>query len=64
MGYFRTFGNVAHFKIVGPDMTRLEERSCLGTFLGYKPGTMGYWVYEPISKCMHITHDMWFEEER
>ena len=40
--YFRTFGCVAHVKLVGPGVTKLADRSRPGIFLGYKPGTKGY----------------------
>lgn len=62
--YFRTFGCVAHVKLVGPGVTKLADRTCPGIFLGYEPGTKGYRVYDPVSKRLYITRDVRFEEDR
>ena len=62
--YFRTFGCVAHVKLVGPGVTKLADRSRPGIFLGYEAGTKGYRVYDPIGKRLYITRDVRFEEDR
>lgn len=61
--YFRTFGCVAHVKLVGPGVTKLADRSRPGIFLGYEAGTKGYRVYDPVGKRLYITRDVRFEEE-
>ena len=37
--YFRTFGCVAHVKLVKPNLKKLDDRSVPMVFFGYEPGS-------------------------
>jgi hypothetical protein len=62
--YFRTFGCVAHMKIVGPGMNKLSDRSRSGVFVGYEEGSKAYRVFDPVENKLYITRDVVFEEEK
>jgi transposase InsO family protein len=61
--HLRTFGCVAHVKDTRSHLCKLNDRSKPSIFVGYEPGSMAYHVYDPASKCIHITRDMVFDEE-
>ena len=62
--HLRTFGCVAHVKKVGPGISKLSDRSTMMVFIGYETGTKGYRFYEPVTKKLHISRDVMFEENR
>ena len=45
--HLRTFECVAHVKIVGPRLKKLDDRSKSMVFIGYEPGSKAYHVYDP-----------------
>jgi hypothetical protein len=61
--HLRTFGCVAHVKNVGPNMKKLDDRSRPMIFVGYKPGSKAYRVYDPAARRVHISRDVIFDEE-
>jgi hypothetical protein len=62
--YFRTFGCVAYFKVVGPGLTKLSDRARAGVFVGYEDGAKAYRVFDPIGNRLHITRDVIFQEDQ
>ena len=62
MHHLRTFGCVAHVKTVGPGVSKLSDRSTKMVFVGYETGTKGYHVYDPMTKRLHVSRDVIFEE--
>jgi hypothetical protein len=62
--YLRTFGCVAHVKKAGPGISKLSDRSSQMVFVGYESGTKGYRFYDPVTKKLHISRDVIFEENR
>lgn len=64
VGYFQTFGCLAHVKKLGPATTKLLDRSAPMVFLGYEEGSKAYRVFDPVLKKLHITRDVVFEEEK
>ena len=60
--HLRTFGCVAHVKTVGPGVSKLSDRSTKMVFVGYETGTKGYRVYDPMTKRLHVSRDVIFEE--
>ena len=62
MHHLRTFGCVAHVKTVGPGVSKLSDRSTKMVFVGYETGTKGYRVYDPMTKRLHVSRDVIFEE--
>lgn len=61
--HLKTFGCVAHVKVVGPGITKLSDRSLKMVFLGYESGTKGYWVFDPENNRLHVSRDVVFEED-
>jgi len=61
--HMKTFGCVAHVKVVGPGITKLSDRSIKMVFLGYESGTKGYRVFDPVKNQLHVSRDVVFEEE-
>jgi hypothetical protein len=51
--YFRTFGCVAYYKVVGPGLTKLSDRAHVGVFVGYEDGAKAYRVFDPIGNRLH-----------
>jgi len=60
--HLRTFGSVVYVKKVGPGISKLSDRSTKMVFIGYETGTKGYRVYDPVTKKLHISRDVIFEE--
>jgi transposase InsO family protein len=60
--YLRTFGFVAHVKVVKPNQSKLDDRSRAMVLFGYEPGSKAYRVYDPVAKRIHVTRDMVFDE--
>jgi hypothetical protein len=58
----RTFGCVAHVKNTRPNLKKLEDRSTSMIFIGYEPGSKAYGVYDPVSKKVHVSRDVIFDE--
>lgn len=61
--FLRTFGCIALFKVVQPNLKKLEDRSRPTVFLGYVDGSKAYKCYDPVTKQVHVTHDVVFDEE-
>jgi hypothetical protein len=61
--HLRTFGCVAHVKIVGPRLKKLDDRSRSMVFVGYEPGSKAYRVYDPTSQRVHVSRDVIFDED-
>ena len=62
--HLRTFGCVAYAKRNGPGVTKLADRSILGVFLGYEPGTKGYRVFYPVNEKLMLSRDVVFDEKK
>lgn len=62
--FFRTFGCVAHVKVTGGHIRKLDDRSTPMVFIGYEPGTKGYRLYNPDTNRVVISRDVVFDEGR
>ena len=62
--FFRTFGCVAHVKVAGGHLKKLDDRSTPMVFIGYEVGSKAYRFYNPVSKRVHISRDAVFDEGR
>ncbi|WVZ81519.1 hypothetical protein U9M48_028886 [Paspalum notatum var. saurae] len=62
--FFRMFGCVAHVKAGGKPLTKLEDRSMPMVFVGYEQGTKAWRFYNPVMRCIHVSRDAVFEEDR
>jgi len=47
VSHLKTFGCVAHVKVVGPGLTKMSDRSTRMVFIGYESGTKGYRLFDP-----------------
>jgi hypothetical protein len=59
-----TFGYVAHVQNTGGHLRKLDDRSTPMVFIGYKPGTKAYRLYNPVTDRVHVSRDVVFEEGR
>ncbi|WVZ51069.1 LOW QUALITY PROTEIN: hypothetical protein U9M48_002253 [Paspalum notatum var. saurae] len=59
-----TFGCLAHVKVTRPHGPKLDDRSIKMVFVGYKPGSKAYGVYDPVSGRLHISWDVVFDEAK
>ena len=64
MHHLRTFGCLVHVRKAGPGISKLSDRSTPMVFVGYEAGTKGYRVFDPVSRKLHISRDVIFEEGR
>ena len=60
--HLRTFGYVAHVKVTTPSPKKLDDRSKRMVFVGYEPGSKAYRVYDPVTRRVHISRDIIFDE--
>jgi hypothetical protein len=63
VNHLRTFGCIAHVKVTRPNLKKLEDRSKVMVFVGYEPGSIAYKCYDPITKKVHVSRDVVFDEE-
>ena len=63
VAHLRVFGCIAYAKIPEARRTKLDDKGEKCIFLGYGDRTMGYKLYNPITKKVIMTRDVIFEEE-
>jgi hypothetical protein len=61
--HLRTFGCIAHVKVNTPNLKKLADRSKKMIFVGYEPGLAAYRFYDPVSRRVHVSRDVIFDEE-
>jgi transposase InsO family protein len=62
--HLRTFGCMAHVKMVAGHTSKLSDRSTPMVMIGYEAGTKAYRAYNPVNKKLVVTRDILFEEEK
>jgi transposase InsO family protein len=60
--HLRTFGCIAHVKVTTPHQKKLDDRSRRMIFVGYEPGSKAYRAYDPLTRRVHISRDILFDE--
>jgi hypothetical protein len=45
-----------------PHLKKLEDHGRKIIFFGYESGSKKYCMYDPITKCVHVTHNVVFHE--
>ncbi|KAK1645758.1 hypothetical protein QYE76_063563 [Lolium multiflorum] len=60
--HLRVFGCVAHVKSARPLLRKLDDGSTPMIFIGYEPGSKAYRVYNPVTRRVHISRDVVFDE--
>jgi hypothetical protein len=61
--HLKTFGCIAHVKDTRPHLKKLDDRSRPMIFVGYEPGSVAYRCYDPVTKHVHISRDVIFDED-
>jgi hypothetical protein len=61
--HLRTFGCVGHVKNTMPNVKKLDDRSKHMIFVGYKLGSKAYRAYDPVTRRVHISRYIVFDEE-
>jgi hypothetical protein len=51
-------------KSTSPHLSKLDDRSSLMVFLGHEKGSKAYKVYNPVTRKVHVTQDVVFEEDK
>ena len=64
LSHIRVFGCLTHMKIPNIHTKKLDDKSLEVINLGREPGTKAYRVYDPVSKHIHVTRDVIFEETK
>ena len=62
--HLRVFGCVGHVKVPSVQLKKLDDRSMPMVYLGSEEGSKAYRMYDPQSKKLHISRDVFFEEEK
>lgn len=62
--HWRTFGCVAHVKIVGGHIRKLVDRSTPMVMIGYEKGSKAYCPYNPVTRKAVVSRYVAFEEQR
>jgi hypothetical protein len=62
VNHLRTFGCVAYVKNTTPNLKKLDDRNRPMIFVGYEQGTIGYRVYDPVSRRVRVSRDVVFDE--
>jgi hypothetical protein len=61
--HLRTFGCIMYVQNTTPHLKKLEDRGRKMIFVGYESGSKAYRVYDPITKRVHVTRGMVFDEQ-
>jgi hypothetical protein len=61
--HLRTFGCIMYVRNTMPHLKKLEDRGCKMIFVGYESSSKAYHAYDPITKCVHVTRDVVFDEQ-
>jgi hypothetical protein len=61
--HLRTFGRIMYVWNMMPHLKKLEDRGCKMIFIDYESGSKSYHAYDPITKHVHVTCDVVFDEQ-
>lgn len=60
--HLRTFGCLVYVKNTTPHLKKLEDRGRKMIFVGYERGSKAFQAYDPVTKRVHVTRDVIFDE--
>src|SRR5882757_2940973 len=63
VSYFRVFGCKAYVHVHKDDRKKLDPKACEATFIGYKPGSKGYRLWDKCTRSVILSRDVKFDEE-
>ncbi|KAG8089534.1 hypothetical protein GUJ93_ZPchr0011g28333 [Zizania palustris] len=61
--HLRTFGCMVHVKNAAPHLRKLDDRSTSMIFIGYEKGSKAYRAYDPVTRRVHVSRDVIFDEQ-
>jgi hypothetical protein len=61
--HLRTFGCIMYVWNTAPHLKKLEDCGHKMIFVGYDSGSKAYHAYDPVTKRVHVTHNMVFNEQ-
>jgi hypothetical protein len=61
--HLKTFGCIVYLRNTTPHLKKLEDHGRKMIFISYERGTKAYRAYDPVSRRVHITRDVVFDEE-
>jgi hypothetical protein len=61
--HLRTFWCIMYVRNTTPHLKKLEDRGRKMILVGYESGSKVYRAYDPITKHVHVTRDMVFDEQ-
>jgi hypothetical protein len=61
--HLRTFGCIVYVWNTTSHLKKLEDRCCKMIFVGYESGSKVYRAYNPITKHVHVTHDVVLDKQ-
>jgi hypothetical protein len=61
--HLRTFRCIVFVRNMMSHLKKLEDHGRKVIFIGYESGSKVYRAYDPITKHVHVTHDMVFDEQ-
>jgi hypothetical protein len=61
--HLRMFGCIVYVRNTTPHLKKLEDRGCKMIFIGYESGSKAYHAYDLITKHVHVTRDVVFDEQ-
>jgi hypothetical protein len=61
--HLRAFGCIMYVQNMMPHLKKLEDCGRKMIFVDYESGSKAYRAYDPITKRVHVTHDMVFNEQ-
>lgn len=60
---FHIFDCIVYMWNTMPHLSKLEDHEYKVIFTDYEHGCNAYRTYNPIKKCVHVTHDVVFNEK-
>jgi hypothetical protein len=61
--HLKTFGCIVYVRNMTPQLKKLKDRGRKMIFVGYESSSKVYHVYDPITKRVHVTRDVVFDEQ-
>jgi hypothetical protein len=61
--HLRMFGCIVYVRNTMPHLKKMEDRGRKMIFIGYESGSKADRAYDPITKRVHVTHDVIFDEQ-
>jgi hypothetical protein len=61
--HLKVFGCIAYVRNTKPHLKKLDDRGRKMIFVGYERGTKAYRAYDHVTKRVHVTRDIVFDEQ-